>query len=177
MPATCRLGGSPECVCLARQTWGDKEDDGNGCQGYWAAGGNSWDGGQRQTEGQIGNVEICSKKKTKNALISSWTLVNLPQTISWPTHCAFWPCSFHLERRSLCRPSSWAVWDQIQARKLCASMVTLMFSQLTSKMAGIQSLSHWWRKTVRAEHLIFVSFWSLKTFKHSSFTGLCYLGV
>lgn len=28
--ATCRLGASPECVCLGRETRGDQEDDGDG---------------------------------------------------------------------------------------------------------------------------------------------------
>lgn len=49
--APCRLGASPECVCVAREAWGDQEDDGNGSQGHWEAGGNSGDGGHRQTDG------------------------------------------------------------------------------------------------------------------------------
>lgn len=52
LPAPCRVGGSPECVCLAREAGGDQEDDGNGSQGHREAGGHSGDGGHRQTEGQ-----------------------------------------------------------------------------------------------------------------------------
>lgn len=47
-----RLGGGPECVCLAREAWRDQEDDGDGSQGHWEAGGNRGDGGYWQTEGQ-----------------------------------------------------------------------------------------------------------------------------
>lgn len=49
--APCRLGASPECVCLAGEAWGDQEDDGNGSQGHREAGGDSGDGGHWQTDG------------------------------------------------------------------------------------------------------------------------------
>ena len=46
-----RLGGSSECVCLAREARGDQEDDGDGSQRHREAGRNCGDGGHRQTEG------------------------------------------------------------------------------------------------------------------------------
>lgn len=50
--APCRLGASPECVCVAREARRDQEDDAVGSWGHQTAGRRSGDGGHWKTEGQ-----------------------------------------------------------------------------------------------------------------------------
>lgn len=86
--------------------------------------------------------------------------------IAADSHYTCLPCSFPVERRYPCLLLFWGVWGQTQARRLCASMVTWMSSQPILRMDGIQSLSLWWRKMVRAD--IFLLFVWLSSVPNSS---------
>lgn len=52
----CRMGGHPECICVAREERGNKKDDGSGRCGYQAVGWLCGTGGCWKTEG----MSICS---------------------------------------------------------------------------------------------------------------------
>lgn len=133
--APCRLGASPECVCVAGEARRDQEDDAFGSQGHRTAGRRSGAGGHWETDG---------KSWVRAAHVWKRSELHLP------IGC-LWSCSCPPEMRSLCRQSSWAGWDPTPARRLCASTGTLTSSQPILTTAGIQNLSLWWRKMVRDE--------------------------